>query len=406
MINKLKKKFILISTLSATIVFVIIMLIFNITNYSISDNNTDKLLEILLFNNGERPEIMASDNKINNNIFGINKDMLYEARFFSVFVDNVNTAYINKKDILRFSDDDILNYVSMATKENKRIGKLDKFKYIVGNSYNGKLVVFVDISSDIYNLKYMLMTSIMICVLGILSIFVLVVAMSKYIIRPIEESYKRQKQFITNASHEIKTPLTIIDANADIIEMQIGSNEWLDSIKKQVYRLTSMTNDLVELSRMDEKDTDTLMIPFAISDVIKETCETFIDVANLNGKKLDICIEENLSLKGNEKDISQLIRILLENALKYSKDNSGIVVTMKKVSSRINIRVSNEVNYIEKGNHNEFFERFFRYDKSRNSKIGGYGIGLSIAKAIMLAHNGNIDAYSDDEHSFTIDITL
>ena len=230
--------------------------------------------------------------------------------------------------------------------------------------------------------------------------------LSKRAIKPIADSYEKQKHFITDAGHELKTPLTVISASADVLEMTQGENEWTQSIRNQVVRLTELTNSLVSLARMDEHDSKLLMTDFSISDAVTESLEPFSRLASQQGKHVEMNIQKNISFDGNEESIRKLVGILIDNAIKYSGEKGEIAVTLKSVSRGPMLQMKNSVDEISKGNHDELFERFYRGDASRSSEIGGYGIGLSIAKAIVCAHKGKITARSEDGKSLLISVLL
>ncbi|MDE6024159.1 MAG: HAMP domain-containing histidine kinase, partial [Lachnospiraceae bacterium] len=237
--------------------------------------------------------------------------------------------------------------------------------------------------------------------------FFVILFFSNKIIHPVTESYEKQKRFITDAGHEIKTPLTIIKADVDVLEMELGENEWLTDIQKQTKRLAALTNDLVYLSRMEEANDSMQMIEFPFSDVVSETTASFQALAQTQGKIFQCEIQPMLSLTGNEKAIYQLVNILLDNALKYSPNNGTVSLVLKKQSKTIQLSVFNTTeNLIPKDKLNLLFERFYRIDSSHNSQTGGYGIGLSVAKAIVTAHNGKIQAKTEDGHSLQITATF
>ena len=200
----------------------------------------------------------------------------------------------------------------------------------------------------------------------------------------------------------MKTPITIIDADASVLELEVGENEWLADIQKQAKRLADLTNDLVFLSRMEEEDTHFQMIEFPLSDVIVETAQSYEALAISQEKTFTLQVEPLISFCGDEKAFRQLTSLLLDNALKYSSDNGVITLTLKKTDRSIRLSVYNTCAPISQEDLKHLFDRFYRTDKSRNSQTGGHGIGLSVAKAIVTAHKGTISAASADGHSLTI----
>ena len=221
------------------------------------------------------------------------------------------------------------------------------------------------------------------------------------------ESYEKQKQFITDAGHEIKTPLTIIQADADVLEMELGENEWLADIQNNVRRLTDLTNDLVSLARMEEGGTPLELVEIPLPDVVTETAQTFHTLAQAQNKELRIHAEPMLSMDADEKAITKLVGILLDNALKYSPEGTPISLGLEKQGKQIKLSVENvSAVTLSEGNLDRLFERFYRADPSRNSQTGGHGIGLSIASAIVSAHNGQIHAAQPSPGSLRITVTL
>lgn len=185
-----------------------------------------------------------------------------------------------------------------------------------------------------------------------------------------------------------------------------GENQWTKSIRKQIARLTSLTEKLVFLSRMDEESTRLEMENFAISDAILDTAAPFAAVAASRGKNLSIDVTPDLIYKGNEGSIRQLVSLLLDNAIKYSTDNGQIRLTFYAKGKNLILTVWNSVDSMEPGRHEELFERFYRADKSRNQKTGGFGIGLSVVHAIVRVHKAKMTAQSEDGHSLNITIIL
>ena len=256
--------------------------------------------------------------------------------------------------------------------------------------------IFVDCSRELDNFYVLLQASFLLSFLGSSMVLILVLFFSKRVFRPVAASYEKQKQFITDAGHELKTPLTIIDANTEVLEMMEGENEWTVSIRKQVKRLTRLTQQMVALTRMEEGSGEEEMCILCLSQVIQEAAEPFCQVAENEGKNLSIFVEPRIQGKGNEMQLYQLVSLLLDNALKYSLPESSINLSFRKKGKRAALVISNETDMVSKGNLDILFERFYRTDASRNSETGGAGIGLSVARAIVQRHRGKIQASSAD----------
>ena len=250
----------------------------------------------------------------------------------------------------------------------------------------------MDCGRKLSTFRNALMINCLISFLGFLIIFIVIWIVSGKLVQPVSEGYERQKQFIAAAGHEIKTPITIIDADADLLSMEIGDkNEWLMDIRRQTNRMTALTNDLLALSRMDAKRQQFTMIDFPISDVVGETVGSFQTLAQCSGYNIRAEIAPMLSCRGDENSIRQVVGILLDNAIKYSV-REEILLKLEKRSNHILLSVINHANPVSDEQLRHFFDRFYRTEQSRNSQNGGYGLGLSIAKALVEAHKGRITA--------------
>ena len=237
-----------------------------------------------------------------------------------------------------------------------------------------------------------------------MGVFILLVIFSKPLVLPIAKSYERQKRFITDASHELKTPLTIISANNELIEMENGESESTRAIEKQVNRLTTLVKNLISLSKIDESERLNSAKNFSLSDALIDVCENFKVAFRNSNKYFTYDVEEGIDYFGDENLIRQLINILLDNANKYSL--TKVNVNLEKVGNKINIVVTNDSKEVEERNLKEYFERFYRSQMSRSSDVEGSGIGLSLAKEIVTLHKGEISAYGIDTNTFQIKIEL
>ena len=367
---------------------------------------------------------------------GISPESQFDTRYFTVTINSKGEVEnIDTSKIASVSSENAAEYAKKLWKSGKKgdgkSGFADNCKYLTVDEDGATMYIFLSCQRELSTIKTYILASVGISVFGLLVVFIMIYFFSGRILKPVSESYEKQKRFITDASHEIKTPLTIIDANTEVIEMMEGENEWTSSTRKQIARLTSLTEKLVFLSRMDEEATKLEMLEFSLSDAILDTAEPFKAVARTKGKKLTIDVTDKILFTGDEKTIRQLISILLDNAIKYSGCNSvscekatqtqnncvtttgdpapEIELTMRPSGKNRIITVWNTVDdtaNIKKGRQDMLFERFYRTDASRNSKTGGFGIGLSAAYAIVKAHKGKITAESKDGRSIKFTIVL
>ena len=331
----------------------------------------------------------------------------FETRYFTVkFNTDGDITDIDTLKIAAVDDQRAEAYAKSLYAENKYGGYLNSYKFVRGNTENGEIIyVFLDATRELESMRSFLVSSLVISGLGILSIFVLMLLLSDVVLKPIIESYEKQKRFITDAGHEMKTPLTVISANAEIIEMECGESQWLTGIKSQVSKLASLTEKLVVLSKMEE-GIKLEMSEFLLSDALFDTCGQYKSISMSKGISFKLDISEDLMMVGNEVEIRRCISLLLDNAFRYVNENGWVRVSAKKNAGNVEIKISNSASGIEKGSLDRWFDRFYRTDLSRNSDTGGSGIGLSVVKAIVLAHGGSVRAYSDngDEVEFTISI--
>ena len=407
MIKKLQRKFILLSMSAFLLVLTVIITGINIVNYNAVVQEADMLLSIMGENKGSFP--MEPDKFGTMLPPGMSPEIPYESRYFSV-IANTETKqilFVETSQIISVNQQAAVDYAQRALNKNNANGFVESFRYQIQNENNIVRITFLDCGRKLDAFYSFLIASIAISLFGYLVVFALIAFFSNRIIRPISESYEKQKRFITDASHEIKTPLTIISADTDVLEMEIGENEWLGDIKKQITQLTALTNDLVFLSRMEESENTLPMIDFPFSEVITETVFSFQALAQKQEKELRAYIPPMLTLRGDEKSIHQLISILLDNAIKYSPIKEQIFISVDETNNHINISVTNTTHQnIEKEQLKLLFDRFYRIDASRNSKTGGHGVGLSVAKAIVEAHHGKISATAPKENTLQIIIKL
>ena len=405
MIKKLRIKLIAASMASLFLVLFVIEGIVGVLNYKKIVNDADHILEVLEENAGKFPPKFTGDRKGERPKMSL--EIPYESRYFSVLLDeNGNVILTDTSKIVSVDTEKAIEYASEIWERKTEKGFLDEYRYWKC-SYNGEVrIIFLDCRRQLDNFQNFLLTTFGVSSIGLFAVFVLMVYLSARIVKPFSDNYEKQKRFITDAGHELKTPLTVIEADTEILEMDFGENEWLLDIQGQTKRLEDLTNALVMLSRVEEGTNREMKIELPLSDIVEEVCHAFQAPAKLQGKSLNSTIASMISMKGDEKAIRGLITILLDNAVKYTNENGYISVGLEKKKNRIYLSVFNTTEYISKEQISHLFDRFYRTDSSRNSQTGGYGLGLSIAAATVESHRGKIIAETEDEKSLRITVVF
>ena len=447
MIRKLRRRLIAVSMASLAAVLILIMGTANILNYHRLVENADYILDLLLEydgvfpefrrdqvpppgqeedREGERPdgEFVPDDlpegngfgpqgNKTDIDVIGrrggrFSDELPYASRYFTVIYDTSGAVTETNVDRIYSVDEaGAQAYAEQALATGKTHGFNDVYRYTVDRRDGSTIVVFLDCNENLQNFRSVLLTTVLISLGGMLAVFLLMLLFSRRIVRPFIDNYEKQKRFITDAGHEIKTPITVIRADTEILEMDLGEdNEWLKDIQAQADRLTSLTNDLVMLSRMEEAGNTMQMIEFPFSDVVTEAAGSFKALALTQEKEFTTDIAPMISFTGDEKAIRQLVSILLDNAVKYCPAGGKISLRAAWTPKALTLTAENTSAPVEAESLKHIFDRFYRLDSSRNSSTGGYGIGLSIARAIVEAHKGTIKATTRDGQSVTITATF
>lgn len=425
MIKRLQKQFILVAISAVTAVMLLLLGVILTTAYIRVGREADRLLAFIADNDGhfpmsrrdqqpdgelsEKPEEAPSQSEASRRVPKRlrSAEAPFETRYFFVRLDGAgNTAETHMGNIAAVTEEEAIAYAQSIAAENKTSGYVGVYRYIAKETGDSTMVVFLDCSRDMESFAAFCNTSLIVSAVSIAAIFLLVVLFSRTAVQPVAESYRKQKQFITDASHELKTPLTVISANTEVLEMEGGENEWTQSIHHQVARLNDLTDSLVALSRMQEEDRPLMMTDFSLSDAVQESLLPYEGMAVQQGKTLTQDITRNLSYNGDEDSIRKLAGILLDNALKYTPAGGQIEVRLQKTGRNPVFSVRNTAEGLTAGDHKEYFERFYRGDASRSAETGGYGIGLSIARSIVTAHKGSITARSADGQSLMITVVL
>ena len=401
MFKSLRKKFITTAIGSVAVVIAILAVALNFINFNKLEERIDSTLL-----DASKSEALIRIFKEDGDDLIITKNSSSATDYngFSIAkVDNfgkIIKAY--RDDSLLPNQDALQDKVTEALKNGKTSGFIGSYRFLKVETNVGNLILFLNCQRELDSNASFVTNSILISIGVIISVFILLVLVSKRVIAPIQETYIKQKQFITGASHELKTPLAIISSNADVLEMENGDSKWLQNIHNQVDRLTSLVNSLVIFSRMEEKDT-VERTHFNLTEVLKSRIEDFDELANFQKKYIVTDIGHNLNYYGEKDSIIQLMDILLENAIKYAPEDSDIRVCFNKHRKYAILKVSNKAD-VKKGDLSKVFNRFYTLDESRNSAIKGYGIGLSMAQLIAEKHKETIRAYAPEDGIFKIEV--
>ncbi len=390
--NKFRKNFIIIAFAVLTCVFIVFFGIVNIVTYYSISNRAEEVVDLILNNDGILPPI------INNNE-DFTPEFQYETRYFSIYISKNHSVAINVDKISSVNKERANEMVHELISEEKTEGFISNFKFKSKQIDNGVLYVFLDCSRQIMTYNTIFISTVVISITSLAIIFITLILVSQKVVKPFVENYNKQKQFITNASHELKTPLAIIKATTEVLEIENGKNEWTESIQQQTSKLSALTEKLVFLARMEENQDKTIFKKFDLSETVKEISLPYDSVATTKNVSFSLNVEPDVLIVGDNSLLGQLVSILLDNAFKYVTSDGYVDVKLYKTKKDAILYIKNSADNVEPKKLNKLFERFYRSDTSRNSSTGGFGIGLSIAKSIVSAHKGKITAKSQDGKS-------
>ena len=417
MIKRLRNRFIRIATLSVAAVMLLLTVILNAANYISTDADQRQTLTLIAENRGTipitQPDMPDGTQEPPDMPDGITPqpdrsdpgrrggpftaETPFATRFFVLrFQDDGALVQADLTKIASVTEDDTAVYLNAAVKKGTGYGYCGSYRFYVTDTDDGQhLAIFLDCYQSLRAVRTVLVWSLAADALCTLLVLGLVVLLSRRAIDPVVRSAEQQKQFITDASHELKTPITVIATSLKVLEMEVGRQKWIDKARGQTEKLTSLVNSLVTLSRMDEEESPLKKEPFPISDAVWETAESFTELAASAGHPLTVQVTEGLVCCGDEYAVRQLTSILLDNAVKYAAPDSPITLTLEKSRRGVVLRTTNRCEDAAHIDTAKLFDRFYRADPSRTA--GGFGIGLSIARSIAEGHRGSISAAVDGD---------
>ena len=401
--KKLRLKMIGIVFASVVAAFTVMTIILVMCFGAYRNRQADQITAMISENNGTVPQLKDYKQQQKNSqsferyFNNYNEDSSYRTRFFRIFLDEEKkVTNVNMDHIAAVDEKKAVRMTKIAMLRRGKVGLVGSYRY--RKEYKDgqvRSIIFLDCKEN--QSFYRLAVTITIAVSTLLTCLITVIfaIASKRAVRPFEINSNRQKQFITDASHELKTPLAIISANAEVLQYKGDGNEWTQNIIDQTKHMGKLINQLLVLAKLDEVQEKSEKQEVDLKQLLEETIEPFEEVATQKKVTLKLHLEEGVTIRVNREQIAQLVSILTENAAKYVNDGGKIVWRLTKTQHGAVLVVKNTTEK-ELPDTKRMFDRFYRSDSSRSSKTGGQGIGLSIAKKIVDSHKGYITAKAED----------
>lgn len=409
MLKKLRLKFILVNMSLVTLVLLIVFTAICVTSYNRLAMESEKALHRTLDYRDDMPPKFE---------FGIGHKKqdppLMSAAIFSVELDSENNVVDVRSNNADVSDDVLSQAVAHVLSENRPSGLISQLqlRYVNLDTPQGRRIAFADTGEESKSMRSLVMTSLLIGAGGLVAFFLISLFLSYWVLKPVEKAWERQRQFVADASHELKTPLTVILANIGILRAHsndtIGEQmKWVEYTSAEAARMKKLVDDLLFLARSDAAQTAPVLSSCNLSDIVWSCLLPFEPVAFEKGITLISDVASQVCVTGNESQLKQLLMILLDNACKYAGEHGKITVVLQiPQDGRACITVNNTGEAISPEALPHLFERFYRADEARAREKGGYGIGLSIAKTIVKLHRGKITAQSSESSGTTFTVTL
>ncbi len=409
MIKNTRQKFMVITVAAISLVLILVLSLLNIGVFGGIYFTAKENIELIRERRGfvfssERFEDAFSDNTSNKLSDVIIDSEKVSYMYVRISNNGTGSPFITTNMSDTYSADTIFYIAKSLANSGDSGGLIGNMMFEITKDDLNTTVIIIDISRDMKLMNNLLLISIIIIILSIIFVLIFTYFLSKWAIRPVQTAFENQQRFISDASHELKTPLTVISANADVLESEIGENKWLTNIKSQSVVMNELVHDLLDLAKLDETSEDMILNEFDLSNIVLSKSLEFECTAFEQGKTFEQNITDGLMYKGNEESIKHLVTILTDNAIKHSDKNGIIRVTLTSNGNRRIFQVYNTGNGIKDSEKDKIFNRFYRSDESRSKATGGYGLGLAIAKSIVDAHNGTIAVDGEENKwiSFTV----
>ena len=383
MFRKLRLRFIATASLAILIVLFSVVGVLNSARHVQTVDEINKILTLLSDNGGSFPSISKTTSELGDTV---SVDTLFQYRYFSAKMDHHgNIISLNSSNISDLTDQEVKEFLERINHSKDTRGDFSyhhhTYSYMVSEtSRRSDLIVVLDSTNQFRDNMALVHLSIWMSGISFIFFVLVISIVSGKVIKPFIRNYERQRRFITNAGHELKTPLAIISANNELVELMNGESEWTKSTNDQVERMTGLINSLVGMARLEEQP-ELVLTNVNFSDIARDAAEDFKGPVIKDGKEFVMDIQPNIHVKAEEKSLFELVTLLVDNANKYCDPAGKVSVTLRKNRlSKAKLEISNTYTKGKDVDYTKFFERFYREDESHNNKTSGYGIGLSMAQ--------------------------
>ena len=398
MIRTLRRRFLLIALASLTGTLAVLCLVINLGYHAITTRRADQVLQMLHQNAGQFPEPEAQADPGAFPGFQVTLETPFETRYVVVrLTGQREVAEVDMEHIAALDREKVIQQVEQILDGGKNSGYSGYYRYqVFDDGEEGQTIVVLDCFLQLQAANNVLRLTLLASLACIAIVFLLLVFLSRRVVRPFAENLEKQRRFVTDASHELKTPLAIISANTGLLEASLGENRWLASTQVQVSRLDRLIGHLVELARTEETLTEEEIQPVDLSGVVAGQIEDYRLLAQTSGKELESDVAPGVTVQGAADNLKRLCTLLLDNAVKYCDSGGTIRLTLAQRGRWAVLSISNPCAGLDPAQLPRLFDRFYRADASRSRDTGGYGIGLSTARAIVGRHRGRLTAKSED----------
>lgn len=407
MIQKLRRSFVRNTMIAAALVLVVLMGLVNLLNYVQRDSADKAILSILAENGGHLPA--DAPGLKGGRSRRLSTQDIYGASYFVVALDPEGSLlYLDTSHAPWVTDDSALLTAQTLRDAGKSTGTYNEMKFITAENGADVMYIFLAWSQNMAAMRSFFANSLIVTAAGLVVLFFLAWALSGKAVRPIAESYEKQKSFITNAGHELKTPLAVIQSCTEVIEIENGESQWTQSIHGQVERLSTLTGELIALSRMDEGTANPELAELDVSGTVSKALAPFALLAEQKGLTFTAEIAPDIQLKSNRESLEKLCAILADNAVKYTSPGGDIRFTLVREGGHmVCLRSENPAAGLTAGKQERLFDRFYRGDESRGGDQPGYGLGLPLARSLAESLGGSVTAHSPDGKRliFTVRLT-